>query len=94
MRPVFLGPSHSGYSLAPRTNASSTDPNPRSPRTHEQTGMERDMVDNVSALLGLPDKIAPLASLLPSHVRRQAFESVLSIAQAPLSLLQADAFDT
>ena len=51
-------------------------------------GMERDMVDGVSALLALPDKLAPLSSLLPSHLRRQALESALALAQAPLSLLQ------
>eukprot|EP00802_Teleaulax_amphioxeia_P013606 Tamp_13658.p2 GENE.Tamp_13658~~Tamp_13658.p2 ORF type:complete len:183 (-),score=15.29 Tamp_13658:873-1421(-) len=56
--------------------------------------MERDMVDNVSALLGLPDKLAPLSSLLSSDMRRQAFQSAISIAQAPLSLLQPGETDT
>jgi 2-polyprenyl-6-methoxyphenol hydroxylase-like FAD-dependent oxidoreductase len=51
-------------------------------------GMDRDMVDGVSALLALPDKLAPLSSLLPSDLRRQALESALALAQGPLSLLQ------
>jgi len=93
MRPVFLGFRPSAHTLffflSLLSQPQHVLPTPRSHRTHERTGMERDMVDNVSALLGLPDKLAPLSSLLSSDMRRQALQSAISIAQAPLSLLQA-----
>lgn len=52
-------------------------------------GMQRELVDSVSSLLSAPAALAPVSSLLASHVPRLALESLLQAAQAPLALLQA-----